>query len=69
MITYYSKKDCKPCEFIFEQFKKKFKNTEYTKIVLRTNEEKEFGINKTTTIHATSNLGIRFNLKMVLYLG
>lgn len=39
MITYYSKKDCKPCEYIFEQFKKKFKDTEYTKIVLQTNEE------------------------------
>jgi glutaredoxin len=39
MITYYSKKDCNPCEVVFEQFKKKFKETEYTKIVLQTNEE------------------------------
>lgn len=39
MITYYSKKDCKPCEVVFEQFKKKFKEGEYNKVVLQTNEE------------------------------
>lgn len=39
MITYYSKKDCRPCEVVFEQFKKKFKESEYTKVVLQTNEE------------------------------
>lgn len=39
MITYYSKKDCIPCDFWFEKFRKKFKETEYTKVVLQTNEE------------------------------
>jgi glutaredoxin len=39
MITYYSKKDCKPCEIEFEKFRKKFKETDYKKVVLQTNEE------------------------------
>ena len=39
MITFYSKKDCKPCEMWFEKFRKKFKETDYTKITLQTNEE------------------------------
>tara|TARA_R110000868_G_scaffold33215_1_gene120813 strand:+ start:2701 stop:2931 length:231 start_codon:yes stop_codon:yes gene_type:complete len=39
MITYYSKKDCKPCEMWFEKFRKKFKETDYVKVTLQTNEE------------------------------
>ncbi len=39
MIIFFSKKDCKPCEMWFEKFRKKFKETDYTKITLQTNEE------------------------------
>ncbi len=46
MITFYSKKDCKPCEIWFERFRKKFKETDYMKITLQTNEEALETVNK-----------------------
>ena len=50
MITYYSKINCKPCEMWFEKFRKKFKETNYTKITLQTNEE---------AIEAVTKYGVR----------